>query len=80
MAEIIEGVHPTRTELLSVRKRIGKALVEKGWITLQQVDEALQIQQGQSEDRRKKLGEILVDLGYVTEQQVNDYLTEAYAL
>ena len=65
---------------MATRKRIGEALVEKGWITPEQVDEALQIQQGQSEDERKRLGEILVDLGYVTKQQVNDYLTEAWTL
>ena len=65
---------------MAVRKRIGEALVEKGWISPEQRDEALQIQQGQSEDERKKLGEILVDLGYVTEQQLKEYLTEASAL
>ena len=61
---------------MAARKRIGELLVEKGWITVEQVDEALQIQTGQSEDERKRLGKILGDLGYVTEQQLEEVVRE----
>jgi CheY-like chemotaxis protein len=53
--------------------RIGEALVEKGYIKVEALQHALQVQQHPS-NRNKLLGQILIELGYVTEQQVSDVL------
>lgn len=42
--------------------KIGDMLIAEGLITLDQLDEALDLQQ---EDPDKKIGEILLELGYV---------------
>jgi hypothetical protein len=58
--------------LLSTKKRFGALAVEKGFVTLDQVIEAIGIQARESiEGRGKRLiGEILRELGYITPQQV----------
>lgn len=48
------------------RLRIGEILVQLGYITSEQLDEALQIQQS----TRELLGEILQRLGYITSEQL----------
>ncbi|NLG12268.1 MAG: Flp pilus assembly complex ATPase component TadA [Elusimicrobia bacterium] len=54
------------------RKELGEILVEKGLITIEQLDNAL-VQQA-IED--KFLGEILVEKGYITNKQIAESLTE----
>lgn len=51
--------------------RIGDLLIEKGYVTTQQMDEALAYQK---EHRDKRVGQILMELGFVTENQVLDAL------
>jgi len=50
------------------RKKLGEILIEMRYVTQTEVDQALDIQQQQSEDR--KVGEILVDLKACDEEQV----------
>ena len=57
-----------------MRKRLGDILVEKGYLTMEQVEEGLKIQRQSSERERKLIGEILVDRGMVTEAQVKEAL------
>lgn len=47
--------------------RLGDVLIEYGYITENQLNEALNIQKG---DRSKRIGEILQEEGFVTEKQV----------
>ena len=60
------------------RMRLGEALVGKGLITREQLEDALvhQTQKG----HKKLLGEILVELSFVTEEQVMEMLAESYGL
>ena len=59
-----------------VKKRIGELLIERGIITHEQLQEALNIQSG----NKRLLGEILIELGYVTEDQVMASLTVQYGI
>jgi type IV pilus assembly protein PilB len=47
--------------------RLGDMLVESGYITEEQLQEALQ---AQSADRSKKIGEHLIDLGFIKEEEM----------
>ncbi len=47
--------------------RIGEILTERGYVTQEQLDQALVYQK---EHRDRRLGQILMDLGFVTERQV----------
>jgi type IV pilus assembly protein PilB len=60
------------------RLRLGEALVDKGLITREQLEDALaqQAQRG----HKKLLGEVLVELKFVTEEQVMEVLAEGYGL
>jgi len=58
----------------TIRKRLGKILVERDVITEQQLDEALRIQ----ELKGGFLGQILVSLGSATEEQVVNALTSQF--
>ena len=58
----------------TIRKRLGKILIERNIITEQQVDEALKIQ----ELKGGFLGQILVSLGSATEEQVVNALTSQF--
>ena len=51
--------------LFSNRIRIGDLLVQKGYITDDQLSQALEEQR----EKKKRLGEVLISLGYVTEEQ-----------
>lgn len=51
--------------------RIGEILTEKGYVTQEQMTQALAYQK---EHRDKRVGQILMELGYVTETQVLDAL------
>ena len=53
--------------------RIGDMLVEEGYITEDQLKQALD---AQKQDRSKKIGEHLVDLGFVSEAQIASVLSQ----
>jgi hypothetical protein len=59
---------------LENRKIIGQILVEKGYVTLAQLNEARRRQLFSEPDKRPLLGEILEQLGYVTPEQVEKAL------
>ena len=52
--------------------RIGDCLVQKGLITEEQLQQALEAQK----QKGSKIGETLVDLGFITEDDLIDVLTE----
>jgi len=56
------------------RKPIGQILIEKGFITHQQLNYALRYQSTLFYDDYKPIGEILIELNYVTKEQVNECL------
>ncbi len=56
---------------------IGEMLKEYGYITDEQIKQALVIQK---QDRSKKLGQILVELGYISEKEVLDALGKRMGL
>lgn len=59
-----------------VTKKIGELLVERGFITKEQLEEALEIQK----NNKKLLGEILIEHGYASEEQVMICLTTQYGI
>lgn len=63
---------------LAARKPLGEALVEKGYISQQQLQQALEYQA--EKGRRKLVGEILVELNFVNEQQVLEVVAESYGV
>lgn len=63
---------------LAARKPLGEALVDKGYISQQQLQQALEYQV--EKGRRKLVGEILVELNFVTEQQVLEVVAESYGV
>jgi len=58
--------------------RIGDLLVEKGLITVEQIDQALAYQK--SRGHKKLLGEVLVELDFVKTHQVMEALADAYGV
>ncbi len=54
------------------RKLIGQSLIERGIITPEQLDEALETQE--SEPTPRKVGEILIDKGYLNDSELADAL------
>lgn len=57
--------------------RIGEVLMERGYITSDQMDKALTYQK---EHRDKRVGQILIELGFVTESQVLEALAQRLGL
>lgn len=57
--------------------RIGEVLMERGYITSDQMDKALAYQK---EHRDKRVGQILIELGFVTESQVLEALAQRLGL
>ena len=57
--------------------RIGEVLMERGYITAEQMDKALAYQK---EHRDKRVGQILIELGFVTESQVLEALAQRLSL
>ena len=55
-------------------RKLGEILVEKGFITREELEKALEIQK----QLKKPLGEVLVELGYITEDQLLEALSEQY--
>ncbi|QQE13271.1 Flp pilus assembly complex ATPase component TadA [Planctomycetota bacterium] len=58
--------------------RVGDLLLERGLITQEQIESALEHQN--NDDKRRLLGEVLVELGYVTQEQVMASLADAYGV
>lgn len=61
-------------------KLFGEVALEKGYVTVAQLYEALTIQ-ARAEVRKepyKSLGQILTDLGYITDRQVLEVLSEIH--
>ncbi len=57
-------------------KRFGVIAVEKGFITLEQLVEAmtLQIQEETEGERHRLIGQILLSLGYLTSPQIDEVM------
>jgi len=60
----------------SRRRLLGEILVDEGWITAEQVEEALALQL----ERRCRIGEALVKLGYLDEERLARGLGKQYGL
>ncbi len=58
-------------------KRIGEILIEKGKITQEQLEEALEIQ---SSRKGRRIGEILIKQKYITESDLKEALAEQYGM
>jgi HD-like signal output (HDOD) protein len=54
------------------KKRIGELLIENGYISPEQLEEALEIQK----TKRQRICNILIDLGYLTEQSFSEFLSK----
>ncbi|HEX2897272.1 MAG TPA: ATPase, T2SS/T4P/T4SS family, partial [candidate division Zixibacteria bacterium] len=54
------------------KKKIGDLLLERGFITSEQLKEGLKLQSSTG----KRLGEVLVELGFITEEQLIDTISE----
>lgn len=59
-------VFPSEAELLAYRRKIGDLLMDKGYITVGQLDQALEAQR----DSGKPLGRVMLELGLVQEHQL----------
>ena len=59
-----------------IDKRFGVIAAEKGFITLEQIVEAMRIQIGDelNQGKYRLIGEILQDRGYMTAKQINEVL------
>ncbi len=57
-------------------KKIGDFLLEKGFITTEQLEEALQKQKASG----RRLGDTLVDLGHITEEQLSESMSERLSI
>ena len=49
---------------------LGQVLVELGYITIYQLDEALQVQRTEFQKEAKPLGQVLLELGYCSPNQL----------
>ena len=54
-----------------MKKRIGELLVENGYVTAEQVERALKVQ----ETKRERLVNILIDFGYLSEESFLEFLS-----
>ena len=61
-----DQVYPSKDELSAYRRKLGDLLLDRRFLTIEQLNSALEIK-AQS---KKRLGEILIDLGYITEDQL----------
>jgi len=59
-------------------QRLGSLLIEKGFVSPENLDNALVVQKQQVHGQTKLLGEILIELGYCTEDQVTECLAAEY--
>lgn len=61
-----DHVYPSEDELRAYRRKLGDLLLDRRFLTIEQLDSALEIKNKSS----KRLGEVLIDLGYITEDQL----------
>ena len=61
---------------MPAQRRIGVVLVRRGWLTIAQLGELLDIQ-ATDDGPRQRIGELAVARGYVTAEQVAAALHEA---
>jgi type IV pilus assembly protein PilB len=71
---------PSNTTTLASAKtlRVGELLLDKGTITREQINQALEYQKHHG--HKKLLGEVLVELNFVTEEQVLEVLADGYGI
>jgi hypothetical protein len=69
---IAEHIYETASSFLPNRKMIGEVLIEKGYITPEQLETALAIQK----EKGGRLGWILMSLGYISRLQFYEALSE----
>ena len=58
------------------KKKLGEILIDEGYISDEQLENALVAQKG----KNKKLGKVLIELGYITDIQVAESLTKQLSL
>ncbi len=63
-------------QAMKLRKQVGEILLEKGWLTTGQLEQALARQK--EDGHRQLLGEMLVQMEFVSEEQVIEALAEGY--
>ena len=68
----------TRPAPVTTRQRLGNVLVERGYLTVAQLEDALVIQD--KSDSNKLLGEVLVECEFCTEDQVVEALAVEYEI
>ena len=63
-------------------KRFGNIAIEKGFIVLEELSEALklQIMEEVEEGSHRLMGEVLFDLEYITVEQIEEVLSELYQI
>lgn len=61
-----DHVYPSEEELRAYRRKLGDLLLDRRFLTVEQLDKALEVKSTSN----KKLGEVLIDLGYITEDQL----------
>jgi len=60
------------------KRRFGTIAMSKGFITLEQFTEAIEIQAKEelTDSKHRRIGEILVDIGFMNSTQVNAVMNE----
>ncbi len=65
-----KAINPAPLEERESHTLLGQVLVELGYITIYQLDEALQIQKSEAKIEAKPLGQVLLELGYCSPNQL----------
>jgi hypothetical protein len=62
--------------ITQIEKRFGALAVEKGYITLDQLIKAMNIQifENLQEEKHRLIGEILLEEGFITKEQIDEVL------
>lgn len=61
-----DHVYPSEDELRAYRRKFGDLLLDRKFLTIEQLDSALAVKN----TTNKRIGEVLLDLGYITEDQL----------
>ena len=69
-------IYPSEEELRSYRRKLGDLLLERRFLTLKQLDEALSLQKKE----QRPLGAILLDLGFIKESDLIQALSQKLRL